>query len=268
VYVTGLALAREPVVTAALRAVHQALAATAQATLFGILGLLVFPSQLVDDLGVAAVVTGILVFVARPVAVAVCLGWQRPSMAEGVVVAWAGLRGAVPIVLATIPLSAGHPDGAFVFDVVFVVVCLSLVLQATTVVGVARRLGLPLDPPPPASVVLVALEGVPGGLAEVRLGPHAVVAGSTLADAPLPGGARVVVIQRGDDTVVPSGATVLAAGDLLVVAGPVPGEDALVAWAGGTAPAGTGSAGTGSAGVRQAGATPRRGPGGTRRRRR
>ncbi|MCU1365422.1 MAG: putative sodium/proton antiporter, partial [Ilumatobacteraceae bacterium] len=141
VYLTGLVLGRERRVVKRVKVFHEALAAAAEAVLFLMLGLLVFPSRLIHVAGSAMVVAAVVMFVARPVAVALCLPWFRFDRREYAVVSWAGLRGAVPIVLATIPLTAGHPDGSLVFDVVFVTVLASLVIQAGTVGMLAKRLG-------------------------------------------------------------------------------------------------------------------------------
>jgi len=141
VYITGLVLGRKRPVVQPLLHFHEGLAAAAEAVLFLMLGLLVFPSRLVHVLGPSLVVAAVLMILARPAAIAVCLPWFRFSRRELVVVSWAGLRGAVPIVLATIPLTAGHPDGELVFDVVFVTVLASLIVQASTVGLLVQRLG-------------------------------------------------------------------------------------------------------------------------------
>ena len=141
VYLSGLMLARQPKVVQGVRGFHEGLAAVAQAMLFLLLGLLVFPSQLWDVTPEALVVTATLVFVARPLAVSLCLPLFGFRKNELVLVAWAGLRGAVPVVLATIPLTAGHPDGQLVFDAAFVTVVISVAVQAPTVSLLTRRLG-------------------------------------------------------------------------------------------------------------------------------
>jgi len=146
VYITGLVLGRKRRLARSLLQFHEGLAAAAEAVLFLMLGLLVFPSHMIDVLGPALVVAVALMFVARPVAVFLCLPWFRFNRRELAVVSWAGLRGAVPIVLATIPLTAGHPDGSLVFNVVFVTVIASLVVQAGTVGILVKRLGFPEEP--------------------------------------------------------------------------------------------------------------------------
>lgn len=143
VYLAGLVLGarlrrdRHPVLV-----FHQGLAVTAQVGLFLLLSILVFPSQLpgaaVSALGISAA----LVFVARPLAVLALLPWFGWRPGELTLVSWAGLRGAVPIVLATFPLTAGYPDGNLIFNVVFFVVVVSVALQGLTVPLLARALRL------------------------------------------------------------------------------------------------------------------------------
>ena len=125
---------------------HEGLAATARSALFLLLGILVFPSELLGDLGLALVVVVTLVLVARPIAVVTVLVWWRTPLRHMAVVSWAGLHGAVPVVLATIPFTAGHPDGAVIFDVEFVVVVVSVAVQGPTIgKALARRLGVTAD---------------------------------------------------------------------------------------------------------------------------
>ena len=116
----------------------------AQAVMFLLLGLLVTPSlllpQLLPSLGLALV----LIFVARPVAVWLCLWPLRFSRAETAFIAWVGLRGAVPIVLALFPLPAGVAQAQVLFNAAFVVVLVSLMLQGSTIGWAARRLGVAL----------------------------------------------------------------------------------------------------------------------------
>lgn len=118
-----------------------------QAGMFLLLGLLVTPSQLLPTLWPALGVSLVLMLVARPLAVALCLVPLRFPPREIVFVSWVGLRGAVPIVLAMFPLMAGVPGAQTFFNVAFVVVLTSLLLQGSTIAWSARRLGLAMPEP-------------------------------------------------------------------------------------------------------------------------
>ena len=231
VYLTGLVLGRKRRLVRSLLHFHEGLAAAAEAALFLMLGLLVFPSNLLHVLGPALVVALVLMLVARPIAVALCLPWFRFKRRELVLVSWAGLRGAVPIVLATIPLTAGHPDGELVFDVVFVAVLASLIIQAGTVGIVVKRLGFDEDVSGAHAEVAV-LDALVADLIELRLNQRSSVIGSRLRDHDLADGARVAFVVADHETFVPDGDMVLTAGDVLLLAVHADTTpDALTAWA-------------------------------------
>ena len=231
VYLTGLVLGRKRRLVKSLLHFHEGLAAAAEAVLFLMLGLLVFPSRLLDVLGPSLIVALVLMLVARPVAVALCLPWFRFNRRELTVVSWAGLRGAVPIVLATIPLTAGHPDGSLVFDVVFVTVLVSLVVQAGTVGILVQRLGFDEDVAGARAEVAV-LDSLVADLIELRLTEKSPVLGSRLRERVMPDGARVALVIRGATTFVPDGDMVLTAHDVLLVAvAPDTAPATLVTWA-------------------------------------
>jgi potassium/hydrogen antiporter len=231
VYLTGLVLGRKRRLARALLHFHEGLAAAAEAVLFLMLGLLVFPSRLAHVLGPALFVAAVLMFVARPIAAAVCLPWFRYRTREIAVVSWAGLRGAVPIVLATIPVTAGYPEGSLVFNVVFVVVLASLVVQAGTLGALVKRLGFTADNAGAHADVAV-LDALVADLVELRLGERSSVVGRALRDLTLPAGARVAFAVRDGRTFVPDGDTVLADGDVVLLAvAPDTDPEAMVAWA-------------------------------------
>lgn len=221
VYVTGMTVAaRAPSRRRAVRTFHQGLASTAQIGLFLLLGLLVFPSRLDEEALGAFGVAVALVFIARPIAVLVSIGWMRFTKADLILVSWAGLRGAVPIVLATFPVTEGYPDGQLIFDVVFFVVVLSVLLQGLTVAGLARRLGLEAEPDLVASMAEALPIDAPGvEVLEIEVGRSCAIVGQRLVDAPPPMDARVAVVLRGTEVVVPTGASTLEPGDRLVVFG-------------------------------------------------
>jgi cell volume regulation protein A len=220
VYLTGVVLAAERRPVRGVLTFHEGLAATAQASLFLLLGLLVFPSRLLDDLGAAFLVTIVLIFVARPAAVHGVLALFGVPFRQAALVSWAGLRGAVPVVMATIPLTAGHPDGSLVFDVAFVVVVISVAVQAPTVAPLARRLGLVADDPTAVAAEIVPVDALDADVVEVTLPADCRVIGAMLRDVPLPDNARVSIVVRDRVTFVPDGATVFAADDRLLVVFP------------------------------------------------
>jgi potassium/hydrogen antiporter len=148
VYLVGLLLGNNSVQQVdRLSRFHDSLAWLMQIAMFLILGLLVFPSRLPAVVGSGLLITLVAVFLARPVSVLLALLPFKMSLQEKLFVGWVGLRGAVPIVLATFPLLAGLAKASFLFDLVFFVVLASVLLQGTTVPFVARRLGVIVPAP-------------------------------------------------------------------------------------------------------------------------
>lgn len=199
-----------------------------QIGLFVMLGLLVDPGQLPEAV-VAGVVAGlVLLLVARPVSVLACLPWFRVPLREQLFLSWAGLRGAVPIVLATFPLTADFPDGALVFYVVFFIVLASAIVQGMTLTPVARRLGLEVPPSATADVVagIVPIDLAGLDVVELEVGATHAVVGCRLGERPMPAGTRVAATVRGEHVLIPDGATRIEAGDMLVVV--VPQDDSSV----------------------------------------
>lgn len=220
VYVSALIIgARVPRHRRVIRSFHASLANGADIALFLLLGLLVFPSRLatvaLPALGIAAV----LLLVARPLAVAVSMVPFRLTIREQILLSWGGLRGAVPIVLATFPATAGLPGGETIFNVVFFVVLISTLLQGTTVEWLAGRLGLVAEQPAWQSVAeAVPLEGVGVDLVEIHVTSDLPLVGSRLRDMPVGPGMLVTTLVRGSRVLIPSGDTVFVEGDLLVMA--------------------------------------------------
>jgi potassium/hydrogen antiporter len=204
VYLAGLALGTYGVpAQQTVTSFHQGLAWVGQVSMFVALGLLIFPSHL-DDVAVRGTVLAlVLVFISRPVAVAVATLPLRFTWTERAVLAGAGLRGAVPVVLATFPVIDGVAGSTRLFDVVFFAVLLSTLIQGTTFEPVARWLGATTDEP-----------ALPRPLAEAgtirRLGAE-------VLDLGLPREAVVNVIVRDGEAIPPRGSTILHAGDRLHV---------------------------------------------------
>jgi cell volume regulation protein A len=163
VYVAGVVMGgRLPRDQEMIRSFDESLAHIAEIVLFFLLGLLVFPSDLADVAGRGLLVAAVLVLVARPLAVALCLPWFGYRRRELVLASWAGLRGAVPIVLATFPLTESYPDGSLIFDVVFFVVLVSTAVQGITIAPLAARLNLARDTGEGASGASSCADGADG----------------------------------------------------------------------------------------------------------
>ena len=153
VYLAGLVMARKPFThqQSVLR-FHDGLAWLMQVTMFLALGLQVFPARLVPIAGVGIVISLFLIFIARPASVHAALAFSPMSFREQTLVAWAGLRGAVPIILATFPIVAGIEKADMIFHLVFFIALTSVVMQGTAIPLLTRmlKIGSPqLNPQPP-----------------------------------------------------------------------------------------------------------------------
>jgi cell volume regulation protein A len=216
VYLAGLLLGNGPLPyrTALLR-VHDALAWLSQVGMFLILGLLVYPSRLLEVAWIGLAIALLLAIVVRPLVVAVCLAPFRYPPREVLYIGWVGLRGAVPIVLATFPVLAGAPGAGQLFDIVFFVVVVTAILPGATVAWVTQKLGLQTKEPPAPQAVLAIESRQPlqGELMSFYIDEALVVAGMPLEDLPLPEGAAVTLIVRKNQLVPPRPGTALEAGD-------------------------------------------------------
>ena len=198
---------------------HNGLAWLMQITMFLTLGLLVFPSQLVPIVAVGLLVSIFLMVVARPFGVFVTLLFFNLGVKEKLMVAWVGLRGAVPIILATFPLLAGIPKADVIFNVVFFIVLTSVLLQGTSIPLVAKWLGVeaPLPKQPWAPLEWVSTNTLKNELAELTVPVQSAIVGSEVVKLGLPKGVLIVLLKRGDEMLVPGGGTTLQAGDILLV---------------------------------------------------
>ncbi len=231
VYVAGVILAggeQLPHRPAILR-VHDAFAWLAQIGMFLVLGLLAFPSRLaaaaLPGLGLAIVLT----FVARPAAVALCLAPFGYSIREMLFLGIVGLRGAVPVVLATIPVMAGVPGASRIFDIVFFIVVINTIIPGTFVAGLARRLRAtgPSTPEAAATIVVESSEPMHSSLRSFFIDRNLPVCGAKVAEIPFPDGVAITMIVRGAALLVAEGSTQLQAGDHAYVLAP-PEADAIV----------------------------------------
>ncbi len=190
-----------------------------QIVLFLMLGLLVKPSALVPILGPSLVVAAVLILAARPVAVALCLLLFRYTGPEIAFISWVGLRGAVPIFLAIIPVLAGLPDAAMFFGVAFIVVLISLMLQGWTVAAAARMFDLDVPPIQQAARLDIDLPGRLGDentVAGYRVEAGCRAAAKAVEALPLPPTASVLVVIRDEIARSAASAPPLAPGDYVL----------------------------------------------------
>jgi potassium/hydrogen antiporter len=218
VYLVGLAVGSTPSrYRSQLVTFHEGIAYVAQVALFIVLGLLVFPSRLPHVALAGLGLTAALVVVSRPVAVWVSTVLLRFSRRERILLGWAGLRGAVPIVLGTFVLSSHLRSADTIFNVVFFVVLVSVVLQGTTLEWLARRLRLVAAPSATQPPLAVSHAWGTLELEEFRVADDHAIAGSAVRELGLPREALVVVVVRGDEAIPPRGSTTIAPGDVLFV---------------------------------------------------
>lgn len=220
VYITGVILGGGPMpYRQSLLRVHDFMAWFAQIVMFFVLGLLVFPSRLLDIASNGFTIAAVLALLARPLAALLCLLPFRFPPREMAFVGWVGLRGAVPIILATFPILAGASSGAQIFDIVCFVVVVSALVQGGTVRFVTRTLGLEAKaaPAPPATLEIASRQPLSGDLLAFYIREASAACGATMADLPFPAGAAAMLVVRGSELIAPRGNTKLLDGDHVYV---------------------------------------------------
>lgn len=210
----------------ATRGFAEGLAWIAQIGLFVLLGLLVTPHELGDDIWPAVVVGLVLTVVARPVSVLTSLLPFRTPWREQALLSWAGLRGAVPIVLATIPMVSGIADSERIFNIVFVLVIVYTLVQGPTLPWLARALRLSdSEAAADLGIESAPLERLRGHLLSVSIPKASRMHGVEVGELRLPAGAGVTLVVRDGRSFVPLPATVLRRGDELLVVATDPVRD-------------------------------------------
>ncbi len=219
-YLAGLALGSANIpAKRTVTAFHEGMAWVAQLTMFLTLGLLVFPADLDEVAWRGTLLALVVVFVSRPLATALGTLGTGFSLREKGFLGWAGLRGAVPVVLALFPVIAGVPQSETFFNIVFFAVLISTILQGSTIDVVARRLGVTSDEPfRPASILEVgAVRELGAEVVEHVIRPGDAAAGARLRDLGIPRDALVALIIRDKEALLPRGSTRLEPDDRLLV---------------------------------------------------
>jgi cell volume regulation protein A len=221
VYLVGLAVGSTPSrYRRQLVGFHEGLAFLAQVALFIVLGLLVFPSQLTDVAVSGLALALLLVLLVRPAAVWASTLFNDFSAREKLLLGWAGLRGAVPIVLATFVLSSQVDEANTIFNAVFFVVVVSAILQGTTLERVAGRLGLLAPVAPRHEPPIELSESSTLDLLDFVVSEDHAIAGAAVREVGLPRTAIIAVVVRGADSIPPRGSTIIEPGDRLYVLAP------------------------------------------------
>ncbi|MFJ5266266.1 potassium/proton antiporter [Streptomyces sp. NPDC088387] len=202
----------------------------AQIGMFVLLGLLVTPHELGDDILPALVIGLVLTMVARPLSIALCLTPFRVPWTEQVLMSWAGLRGAVPIILATIPMVNGVEGSRRIFNIVFVLVVVYTLVQGPTLPWLARTLRIGGESEAAdLGIESAPLERLRGHLLSVAIPEGSRMHGVEVSELRLPGGAAVTLVVREGKSFVPLPTTVLRRGDELLVVTTDPVRDAAEA---------------------------------------
>lgn len=191
-----------------------------QIIMFTLLGLLVFPGQLTSVFWKGILIAVILMFIARPIAVFISVMFMKYNFKQKLFISWAGLKGAVPIVLATYPVVAGIDSSNLIFNTVFFVVLISALMQGSTLSWLANKLKLTSDDDDEnTSVDLINLGDTDSEIMTVTIPKHSPAINMSLTDLLLPDDTLIIGISRKKNLLTPTGTTIIKKGDTLYVLG-------------------------------------------------
>ena len=191
-----------------------------QIIMFLCLGLLVNPHEMLEVACVALLIGVFMILIGRPLSVFLCLlpFGKKITVKSRLFISWVGLRGAVPIIFATYPVVANVPGSDVIFNIVFFITIVSLIIQGTTVSRAARLLGLSIPMPKTGNDFGVELpDEINSDLKDMTVTPEILAHGDTLKDMNLPQGTLVMIVKRGDEYLIPNGSLKLHAGDKLLL---------------------------------------------------
>lgn len=190
----------------------------AQIVVFLMLGLLVNPHEMLDVAAVSLLIGIFMIILGRPLSVMLCLlPFRRLPLRAKSFVSWVGLRGAVPIIFATYPVVAGVDGASQIFNIVFFVTLVSLLVQGTTVLTAARKLKLTEGTQEDDDFGVELSDNLPTSLQTITLGDEDIEHSPTLKDMKLPEGTLVMMIRRRGRYIVPNGTRRLQSGDTLLI---------------------------------------------------
>lgn len=190
-----------------------------QIIMFLCLGLLVNPHEMFEIAIVASLIGIFMIFIGRPLSVLLCLmPFRNLTTKSRLFVSWVGLRGAVPIIFATYPVVAGIDGADAIFNIVFFITILSLVIQGTTVSFIANKLGLSVPVEKKGNEFGVELpEEINTNLSDMVITEKDIAGGDTLKEMSLPKGTLVMIVKRDEEFLIPNGTLKLHVGDRLLL---------------------------------------------------
>jgi len=220
VYLAGIIIGnKEFVHKKSLKRFFDGLAWLGQIGMFLTLGLLIFPSRLLPVIGIGLILSAVLMFIARPIAVFISLIFTKVEVKEKLFTSWVGLRGAVPIILATFPLIAGVKYADLIFSIVFFIVLTSALLQGWSLTYVAKflKVDAPIFKKVRSPIEFESKPGDENDLYDFIISDNSVLVGKSIVEIGLPKESLIVMINRNEQYVVPTGGTVIEKGDILLV---------------------------------------------------
>lgn len=190
-----------------------------QIVMFLTLGLLVFPKQMLPFIVTGLVIALFLLFIARPLAVFLCLSFFKMKNRERLLISWVGLRGAVPIVFATYPLLQGVEKSGMIFNIVFFIVLTSVIIQGTTIPLVAKWLYLfkPVKFKTRYPLELELSDNFKNELFELEVKENSSAIGRQILQLNFPKSSLIVLVNRNEKYITPSGTTTIQQGDKLLI---------------------------------------------------
>ena len=190
----------------------------AQIVMFIVLGLLVNPSELIPVMGLGLLISAFMIFIARPAVVFLCLTPLKINFKHQALISWVGLRGAVPIILATYPLAAGIQHANTIFNIVFFIAVTSIIFQGMTIPQVAKALKLIEDDAPHEQKIdFEKYEKSISQIAEIIIDPNCSYIGKSIMQLAIPKEVLIVMIHRNGNTITPNGSTILHPLDKLLI---------------------------------------------------
>lgn len=219
VYLAGVILGNESFIfKKTLVLLHDGVSWLMQSSMFLTLGLLIFPSRLVQVTGSGVLVAAFMILVARPLSVFISMAFSGYEVKEKILISWVGLRGAVPIIMGTYPLVAGISKADYIFNLVFFASIISLLVQGTTISIIAKYLGLLEDQVQDKELSEYTSSATfSKNTSYLTVPVHSELADKNIVELKLPPGLLIVLIERNSEVIIPRGSTEIKAFDKLMV---------------------------------------------------